>query len=162
ELGDKRGIANSLNSLGNVAQDQGKYEEARTLLQESLTISRELDDKRGIAISLDSLGTLAYAQGEYEAACARYHDSLPIRGELGSKEGIAENLEGLAGVLVAGERREQAARLLGAAAALREALGVPPWPHEREKRERWLSEARAALGDAAFVAAWQAGRAISV
>ena len=53
ELGNKRGIAYSLWSLGNVVHQQGDNGAAQALWEESLAIFRELDNKRGIAWSLD-------------------------------------------------------------------------------------------------------------
>jgi hypothetical protein len=51
-------------------------------------------------------------------------------------------------------------QLCGAAAALREALGAPLAPNRREEWERELGAARAALGEAAFAAAWAEGQAL--
>ena len=52
ELGDKAGIATSLNNLGWVAYHQGDYAAAHALHQESLALRRALGDKRGIAYAL--------------------------------------------------------------------------------------------------------------
>ena len=77
--------------------------------------------------------------------------------ELGDQHGLAECLEGLAGVAVAQGHLEHAARLLGAAEALREATGAPLSPRERVRYDRDVSIVRAGLGEAAFVAAWATG-----
>src|SRR5438105_4121141 len=70
ELGDRPGIAASLNNLGLVAFEQGDYPAARALYEESLAIRRELGDRRGIALSLGNLGTVAFEQGDHLAARA--------------------------------------------------------------------------------------------
>ena len=85
-------------------------------------------------------------------------ESLALRRELGDKHGLAECLEGLAGVAVAQQHLERAARLLGAAAALREAIGAPLSPREQARYDRDMSALRADLGEAAFAAAWATGR----
>jgi hypothetical protein len=57
---------------------------------------------------------------------------------------------------------ERAARLLGAAAALRETIGAPlPLP-ERADVEQAVAGARAALGEAEWTAAFAAGRMLSL
>ena len=56
---------------------------------------------------------------------------------------------------------ERAARLCGAAEALREAIGAPV-PRYRGQYERAIALARATLGEQAFAAAWAAGRALSL
>jgi DNA-binding NarL/FixJ family response regulator len=53
-----------------------------------------------------------------------------------------------------------AARLWGAAAALRDVLGAPIPPPDRPAREEVLAGVRASLGEERFAAAWAAGRAL--
>lgn len=53
-------------------------------------------------------------------------------------------------------------RLLGAAEALREEMGKPLRLRERGEYDQLLSSARAALGEEAAAAAWEAGRAMSL
>jgi tetratricopeptide (TPR) repeat protein len=69
----------SLNSLGNIARNQGAYEEAKQHHTESLQIRKELGDKRGISDSLNNLGVIAEQQGNYEEARQLYNESLKIK-----------------------------------------------------------------------------------
>jgi DNA-binding CsgD family transcriptional regulator len=55
---------------------------------------------------------------------------------------------------------EPAARLLGAAAALRARLDAPLPRLDRPLEEQWVAASRAALGEPAFEAAWAAGAAL--
>jgi hypothetical protein len=71
-------------------------------------------------------------------------------------------LEGLAAVASGEEQAEQAARLFGAAEALRESMGTPLPPVYRACHERHVAAARRACGAAAFAAAWAVGRALSL
>ena len=64
ELGDRAGVAWSLNYQGDVARDQGDSAAARTLYEQGLAIFRELGDRWGIAGTLADLGNLAREQGE--------------------------------------------------------------------------------------------------
>jgi hypothetical protein len=57
---------------------------------------------------------------------------------------------------------ERAARLLGAAAALREVLGAPVPAREREDHDRAVAALRTALGETAFAEDWTAGEALPV
>jgi tetratricopeptide (TPR) repeat protein len=97
-LGDKKGISESLNNLGNLYKNQGKIEEAEKLYLESLEIKRSLVDKKGISNSLNSLGILYKDQGKIEDAEKLYLESLEIRRSLGDKKGISSSLNNL-GVL---------------------------------------------------------------
>jgi hypothetical protein len=58
------------------------------------------------------------------------------------------------------EQLERAARLCGAAAALREAIGAPLSAAERTDFDRTVAAVRAALGEEAFAAVWACGQAL--
>src|SRR5207249_6580001 len=107
----------------------------------------------------ENLGGAAEEQGEYEQARALYKEGLGLSEEVGNKMGTAVCLKGLAGVAGAQGHADQAARLMGAVEAVREALGTPLPPEDRVDQERIQGPLRTALGEAAFAAAWEAGRA---
>jgi tetratricopeptide (TPR) repeat protein len=99
ELGDQRGIALSLSTLGNVAWVRGDTAGAHSLLKEALALFREVDDKEFAAYSLFSLALLASSQGEYARACALYEEGLALFREIEHKKGIAHLLSQLAQAL---------------------------------------------------------------
>ena len=67
-------------------------------------------------------------QGGWRAASSLYEESLAIRRQLGNRQSIAECLEGLAAVYSGQEQPERAARLFGAAEAIRDAMISSPLP----------------------------------
>ena len=89
-----------------------------------------------------------------------YEESLALRRELADKRGIAESLEELAGVAGAQGQAERAARLYGAAEALREAIGAPIVPVDRARYERAVAAARTQLDAAAWTRLRAEGRAM--
>lgn len=99
ELGDKRGIALSLDPLGNVAWLRGDMVEARAMKEEALSLYRELNDRGHIALSLFSLGLLESSQGKYARARVLFEESLSIDRGLQNKRGIAHTLSQLAQLL---------------------------------------------------------------
>jgi tetratricopeptide (TPR) repeat protein len=92
-LGDRTGVAWSMNYQGDVARDQGDSAAARTLYEQGLAIFRELGDRWGIAGTLADLGSLAREQGNYPTARSLYRESINIFQELDHKRGIARLLE---------------------------------------------------------------------
>jgi hypothetical protein len=72
---------------------------------------------------------------------------------------VAAALEEAAALAATLGRAQRAARLYGAAAALRAAKGVPLPPYLRAAHDGTVTGVRAALGDA-FAAAWAAGKAL--
>jgi len=162
ELGHTRDIALALAGLGRVAQVQGDLVRAAALLEESLSLLRELGDKIREADVLTALGRVRHAQGDADGAAGLYWEGLAMYQAMGNRLGVAEGLEGLAvlgGDVGMAWTPSWAARLLAAAAALRDALGSPRPLAERAGYERAVSAVRAALGDARFDEAWAAGGA---
>jgi predicted ATPase/class 3 adenylate cyclase/Tfp pilus assembly protein PilF len=162
ELGNQRGIASSLNNLGNLAISQGSYESAAALLDESLRGYQALGDSYGIAMALDNLACLALRQGSLKQAGALYRECLNACAELESRPAIAGCLEGLAGVMAARGHPLRAARLYGAAEALRQAAGAPLPDSERLGYDRAIAMARIGIAEITWEAAWKEGRGMSV
>jgi len=161
ELGDKSSISWLLNSLGEMARLQGDYEQAAAFYDESLALARELGSKYGVAMLLHNLGHVALHRGDGRQAATFFEEGLALYRELKGKEGIAECLAGLAGVAGAEAQPERAARLLGAAEALLEATGSQMVGVDRAEWDHNVAAARAQLDEAAFAAAWAAGRAMA-
>ena len=74
---------------------------------------------------------------------------------------MAECLAGLAAVALAQEDGARAARLWGAAEALRENAGVAMWAADRVEYERQRVALGAGIDERALAAAWAAGRALA-
>jgi tetratricopeptide (TPR) repeat protein len=87
--------AEALAAAGVFASLQGGYEEARSLYEESLSISRERDDAKGVARSLPGHRALALSRGEYKQALALYEECLEIWRRLGRRHSIAQVLQNL-------------------------------------------------------------------
>jgi predicted ATPase/class 3 adenylate cyclase len=159
-LEDRHGIAHVLNNLGVLARNAGDDGRARTLYEESLALSRALEDPRGIALALYNLGMLAWELGDVGRAGGYYDEALTLLRELGDRALIASCLEAIAEMAAPGQP-SAAARLYGAAEALREAIGVPPRADYEASMRAAVTAVGAALGEEAFADAWAAGRAMS-
>ncbi|HEX6477286.1 MAG TPA: tetratricopeptide repeat protein [Ktedonobacteraceae bacterium] len=99
KLGDKRGIALSLDRPGMAAWRRGNFPVARALMEEALALFKEVGDQDRVAWSLFTLGLLNNKQGEYSKAYALLQESLALFRKLGNKRGIAASLTQLAGTL---------------------------------------------------------------
>ncbi|HLK74523.1 MAG TPA: BTAD domain-containing putative transcriptional regulator [Streptosporangiaceae bacterium] len=156
ELGDVEGAAWSLISLGTVARYQGEVERAGALLTESRTLSEGIGFREGIAWCCEQLGLLAAVDGD-PAAITLLRRSLELHSELRDRWRMSSVLEDLAAIALVLGRAPIAARLLGAAEALREAIGTVIAPCERAQHVQTAAGARAALGEETFGAARQQG-----
>jgi predicted ATPase/DNA-binding CsgD family transcriptional regulator len=162
ELGPGHGVADLLHGLGHVLRNQGDLEPARSLYEEGLALYLELGDSWGIARSHYNLGLVALAQGDRHRARLRHQQSLEIFCDLGDRWFTSLVLEGLAAVSAGEHRPQEAARLFGAAEALRERICVPLPASLREAHKRHVGTVRSGLDDESFLVAWTEGRSIAL
>jgi predicted ATPase/transcriptional regulator with XRE-family HTH domain len=160
-LEDTQWIAGTLGNLGNAAHNRGDYARAAALHEEALAVQRTLGDQIGVTRSLHNLALGAYVQGDYARTTALLEEAVPLCGELGDRELLAEGLEIVAWVAVAQGHPGKAARLAGAADALRQSLGLPLAPDQQADHEQAVRIMRAALGEEEFGAGWAKGYALS-
>lgn len=158
-VGDSWSTATVLHNLGEVAHDEGDNERAAALCEVSLSLFRELGDKRCMAHVIGFMGRIARDQSRSERALALYLESLALYRQVGEQSSIATALEQVAEVDCALGRAAQAAKLLGAASALRERLGAPVPLVEQAVVERTRSTVQEALGHE-FLPLWTAGQVL--
>jgi len=154
---DRWGVARALNNLGDLLIYRGDFAGAVGRLERSVALFRELNSTLGESIGLINLGRAALQLKQAEQAGDLFRQSLRLKQALADKEGIAWNLEGLAGV--AGEQGspERAARLFGAAEALRHSIGIPIAPADLPLHERNLAHARSQVDPQTWHARWSEG-----
>jgi hypothetical protein len=84
ELGDKAGLALSLNTLADVVIDEGEFAEADPLLDESLEINSELGDQTAIAYLIEDYAGIAAAEGKSEKALGLAGFAAALRESIGA------------------------------------------------------------------------------
>jgi hypothetical protein len=140
-------------------------------------IARERKTAQQVMEALTGLGRAALRRGDLEVAASRFMEVLSLEIDWRQRRYALPCLEGLASafILAAGSVGAPgslatvaapsqllcAARLLGAAAAVRERIGIARPPREQPEQDARIAARRVSLGDADFTAAWEAGRALS-
>jgi non-specific serine/threonine protein kinase len=158
---DARGVAVALNNLGHATLHGGDPQRARTLFEEALAKDREVGEAQGAAVSLINLALAALTLGDHGQATGLLLESLTLLRKVENKEIVIECLEAMAGAAGAGGQAQRAARLWGAAQALREEMGAPLPSDELAMLEPHLAAARSLLGTEAWEAARTEGRAMA-
>jgi predicted ATPase/DNA-binding SARP family transcriptional activator len=158
QSGVKWGIGITLSLLGVLRLAQGDVDQARRLQEQSLAIWQALGTKRGMVLALTRLGIVAHAQHDYAQAITWHRQCFTLAWEAQDRLGMALGLEGLAAALVAQRRFDRAARLLGAAVALRTRMGAPRRQLESTPVEQTLTAVYTRLDNATLKAAWDQGR----
>ena len=159
-----RQVAAATGALADLAAREGDYDTARRLGEHTLASLRSLDQQGGVTrhvlAALISLGDLAVTHGHHGEALARYRECLAHLQHLQDGARSVHALEGLAGLAAATDEPQRALRLAGAAAALRQRLGIgAAWPPKMERR---LKPARLALAAAEQAAAWAEGATMTL
>jgi predicted ATPase/DNA-binding CsgD family transcriptional regulator len=119
----KGGIATSLIWLGQVALAKRHYQEARSLLEESLTLSKQLGDKRSMADALLLLAHTAIKRGDYSSAYALLEEDLKLSREISDKWSVVQALYYLAHTLSAQDDLARARVLLQECSEIYKELG---------------------------------------
>ena len=157
EAGDRDMHGTAAVNLATVAMDAGDFRSALQHSTEAERVLREVGDEPGLAAALGNQGWSALGLGDHALADKSFREAL-VAHRLGWLAVIASLLVGMAAVLVAQGEADRAARLLGAAASLREnvEIGLADDLEERT-HNRAVADAKTALGDEAFASAWARG-----
>jgi tetratricopeptide (TPR) repeat protein len=161
-LGDDHLVAVNLGNLGIAAYEQGDVGRAASFRGEALTLARSVGDDFLVSQGLNEKGRIECRNGKLQSAAASFLESLTIARELADPVATIWALECFAELATAKPAHERAATILGAAARLREEIGLRMPPHEEREHRRVVAAARAALRDDAFDQAWREGGAMEL
>ncbi|GHD17720.1 SARP family transcriptional regulator [Nocardiopsis kunsanensis] len=145
--------------LGECARRRGGLVEAEKHLGQALEGYRRIGYLLGEAQILIELGFVAEFEGDTDRAHAQHVLGLRTADEAGSPLTAALSLEGTAGAHASAGHSTEAARMLGAAEAVRELASLSRPGPQSVDGERIRTALRAAMGEEAFAAAHAEGRA---
>jgi len=160
-LGDPSLLARFESSVGLASFLNGDYADARHRFELSRVQSERDGDTNRVQIQLGNLAIVDVLEGRGADARSRLRDSLALCLPLRNLYGIFQNLPALAEALRLEGDPAAAARVLGACDALQDQIEARLEAMERLVHDRVMPATREALGDEAFEAARQAGRALT-
>lgn len=159
EQGRAAVAAIALLNLGYLALVDGDTPAASEHLRHAAEVGEECGDLHAVARAHAGLASAALEEGQPRAAWEHAARSIELAGPAQNRDTLCWALE-LAGAALATAEPERAARLLGAAAALREELGTQLRGLEQAQHERTESSLAAALGPALLADGLERGRAL--
>ena len=124
-IGQKRGIAFSLNEMAVVEEALGKPKDALVHYQEALQVRREIGDKRGLGDTLLDLGNFYDDRGDHGQALRMYKEALQIQRDIGNEGLQAICLNNIGAVYFEKSEYEDARTYYQQALQLREKSKVP-------------------------------------
>ena len=115
--------ARALHVAGDLAQEQGDYDQAVPLLTAGLQEARSAGESAIAAMCLSGLGFIARNQGGYQAAASLHEEALALQRVLGDRRAVACTLGNLGSIAQNRGDVAEAEALLGEALATFRALG---------------------------------------
>jgi predicted ATPase/DNA-binding XRE family transcriptional regulator len=162
ELRDDESIANELVNLGDVALHQAELSSALAFYKESAAISGGLKDQWGFAYAIMGIANVDFEQGDFSKASSLYRECLSIFLEDADQIGLPYALESVAALAVMKNQPEKAARIFGAADALRKSTNSPmPLPNSSAYQKN-ISVLQQQLAPSKFEAMWREGQAMTM
>lgn len=158
ELGNRWTTAAIHNNLGLMAIDSGDLANARRELHQALVVFREIGERWAITNTVHNLANVARDAEDRAEAGKLYRESLDGWQALNDRWGLAYWLEDVALLRSGQEPVRQVFELIGAADALREAIGNPRPPSYATKLEGRLAATAALLQPDERAAALAEGR----
>jgi predicted ATPase/DNA-binding SARP family transcriptional activator len=158
DAGDPLVLGYILSHYGSSLCLAGDVARARSLHEEMLLIARSVPDENLRAEAHYDLAVDALAAGD--SLSAEPHLAVAVRRyrDIDHLDGLARCLGALSALALDHGEGHLAARLLGAAAAAREDIGLTPWPAVTEAERRTIERTEALLPGSEFTRQVTAGR----
>jgi predicted ATPase/DNA-binding CsgD family transcriptional regulator len=155
------GVAQTLSGFAGLAQARGDSDAALRHYGGALALFREIDARPEMARCLAGIGWAALSRQDLPLARSSLTECLQLSVATGQRLAMARGLEAFAILAAADNDPERAARLQGAAIALREAIGEAGSSRARTRMRNLLDSSRGHLDPAAVAALLAEGRAMS-
>jgi predicted ATPase/DNA-binding SARP family transcriptional activator len=158
QLGDQGGIAHALTGLADLAVRTGDLTHAAALYERVLQTASELQDAAFTSFAMINLAHIARLDANGSRAAAWLRDGLALAQKRRDLYVLVDGLEEAAAIAAGQDEASHAARLFGAAAAIREGSGLlaPLFPDDRAQN---LAQVHDQLGED-FPVLWNEGRAM--
>jgi predicted ATPase/transcriptional regulator with XRE-family HTH domain len=151
----------TLNNLAIATRRLGNLERAKQLFLEAAQINRKEENSKSLSHALHGLADVLMQQGNVQEALELYKESILIRARLGDLKGLSHTLNAFAMLVEKMNDETLALTLEGAAARLRQEIGMPIQTANRSENEVFLKRLREKLGTEKFESAWFDGQSMS-
>jgi len=161
ETGNEQRLAAALSNLGLTAAIAGDLDRATEVLREAVALDEKHGDQLGLVYDTQGLTMISLLAGRTEEARGLLSARLDFVASAGDSDILASTLELAASTAAGLGEPLGAARMAGAAEAVRQIAGMPIAPHDAELLEGFLAPARKTTTLAEWDAEYGAGRALS-
>ena len=148
--------------LGLAATGSKDYERALAFNNESLALARRQQGRWAEILLLSNNALIWEELGDYQQARTLIRRSLDLGYRQNDKRTLSQILDQFAGLMSLEGEHERAARLMGAAQALRDSIFAVVEPLDHAHRDNVLVRLGANLDESAFATAWAEGRLMTL
>jgi predicted ATPase/DNA-binding CsgD family transcriptional regulator/class 3 adenylate cyclase len=135
---------------------------ARQHAEQAVATATKLGMRHQLMCALLASARVATATGDIGPGHDDAHQALTVGRGIESRTGIIDALECLGGLSAGTDDRDKAARLFGAADALRRSIGYQRFALHQSGYDAAVTVLRASMGEAAFGLAWDEGAALTL
>jgi hypothetical protein len=160
--GNPHAIALTSLGVGTLLARTGRTDEAQVSLAEAVARFSEMGNERLANAARSEIAHALRRAGRTDEAMAAYRDTIARWVRSGARGAVAHQLESIAFLGIDSGAADRPARLLGAAASLREASRNPMTTNEVPEHAAYLEQLRERLGSHAVDEALAAGRRLSM
>ena len=144
------------------ARVRGDHEDARKRFSSMGPLFQELGDRHRLNMIRSELAHIDRHEGQLDKAEAAYRETILQWKRLGHRAAVAHQLESFATIAQARQDGLRAARLYGAAEALRERIGIAMTPIEQSEYDVEIARLKAGMDGKDFAEAWKDGRGMTL
>lgn len=148
--------------LASSARFQGQFETAKKHFEAGYKMFERVGHKGFMTVMTAEIAHTERAMGNYSNARNTYKETIKVFQDLGNRPAVAHQLECFAMIAVLEEEPQRAAKLFGAADALREVTGHKPTDEEQAEEAQFMSRLRAMLPEVEFNAFWAEGKSMTM
>ena len=149
-------------TIGFDESQRGNYETAKKLFADSLAMAKRTHQFHAQMVCTSEIAHIERHTGNLTQAKAIYQETIKGWQKLGNRSAIANQLECYAFIAIIEEEPHRAAKLLGAAEALREKAQTPMADYERGEYNQSVTRLRSMLAEAEFNTLRDEGRSMTM
>jgi len=141
---------------------RGNYAKAKKIFEEGMALFKGIRYINIQLILASEIGHIERRTGNLTQARSIYRDTIKHWQNFGNRAAIAHQLECFGFLAIHDEEPQRAAKLIGAAEAVRERAQSPMAEYEQAEYSAAVAQLRSMLPEAEFHALWTAGRSMTM
>lgn len=139
-----------------------QFELAKKHFEAGFKMFEYVGHKGFMSVMTTEIAHVERALGNYSNAKKTYKETIKDFQDVGNRPAVAHQLECFAMIAIVEEEQQRAAKLFGAAEAIRELTGHKPTDEEQAEEAQFISRLHSMLSEAEFNTLWAEGKSMTM